>query len=37
MLDLALKFKYLTQEQFGADRDLAIEVSKMLSGFIKSL
>jgi four helix bundle protein len=37
MLSLALKFKYITQEHFDADYNLIIEISKLLSGFIKSL
>jgi four helix bundle protein len=37
MLSLALKLDYITQEQFAADYDLIVEISKLLSGFIKSL
>jgi len=37
MLDLALEFKYITKEQFQKDYNLAIEISKILSGFIKTL
>ena len=37
MLYLALELKYLTEEQFKENYDLSIEISKLLSGFIKTL
>lgn len=37
MLYLALDRKYLTQKEFNNSYNLSIEISKMLSGFIKSL
>lgn len=37
MLNLALEFKYITKDQFQENYDLAVEVSKMISGFIKTL
>ena len=37
MLDLALEFKYITKLEFQKDYDLAVEISKMLSGFSKTL
>jgi len=37
MLHLALEFKYITKEQFREAYDLSIEISKILSGFIKTL
>lgn len=37
MLNLALRFKYITKEEFNTDYGLSIEISKLLSGFIKTL
>lgn len=37
MLYLALELKYLTEEQFKENYDLSVEISKLLSGFIKTL
>lgn len=37
MLLLALDLKYISQEDFQKKYDLTIEISKLLSGFIKSL
>jgi len=37
MLNLALEFKYITKSQFQEDYDLAVEISKIISGFIKTL
>jgi len=37
MLNLALEFKYITTEQFQEDYNLSIEISKIISGFIKTL
>ena len=37
MLNLALEFKYITKVEFDADYNLAVEISKLLSGFIKIL
>ncbi|MFA5318663.1 MAG: four helix bundle protein [Patescibacteria group bacterium] len=34
---LALKLKYITEEEFHKLYNLTIEISKMLSGFIKTL
>ncbi len=37
MLYLALKLKYLSEEDFKKLHNLSIEISKLLSGFIKTL
>lgn len=37
MLYLALKFNYITKDDFKKNYDLAVEISKLLSGFIKTL
>ncbi|MEK9201494.1 MAG: four helix bundle protein [Patescibacteria group bacterium] len=37
MLYLALELGFITQEQFDFNSALAIEISKMISGFIKTL
>ena len=37
MLNLALEFQYLDKNQFNRLEGLAIEISKILSGFIKTL
>jgi four helix bundle protein len=37
MLYLALEFSYLNQEQFNEYYNLSVEISKLLSGFIKTL
>ena len=37
MLNLALEFKYISKDQFQEDYGLAVEISKMLSGLIKTL
>jgi four helix bundle protein len=37
MLHLALNLEYVTKEQYEKDCELAMEVSKILSGFIKTL
>lgn len=37
MLYLALKFCYIDEKQFNISYDLSVEISKLLSGFIKSL
>jgi len=37
MLYLALEFNYLSEEQFKKNYELSIEISKLLSGFIKTL
>lgn len=37
MLYLALELKYITQKEFNELYSLSIEISKMLSGFIKTL
>ena len=37
MLDLAIEFEYITRSQFDELYGLAEEVSKLLSGFIKTL
>lgn len=37
MLDLALALKYIDELEFKKAYNLAVEISKMLSGFIKTL
>ncbi|OHA93846.1 MAG: four helix bundle protein [Candidatus Zambryskibacteria bacterium RIFCSPLOWO2_12_FULL_39_23] len=37
MLDLALELKYITKDHFNALYDCSLEISKILSGLIKSL
>ncbi len=37
MLDLALDFNYLSNDEYQVMRVLSIEISKLLSGFIKTL
>ena len=37
MRGLALQFKYITKEEFDNNHDLSIEISRLLSGFIKKL
>ena len=37
MLYLALELKYLSKEEFKKFHNLSIEISKLLSGFIKTL
>ncbi len=37
MLTLALEFKYITKDQFQENYSLSVEISKMLSGLIKTL
>ncbi|MFH1233187.1 MAG: four helix bundle protein [Patescibacteria group bacterium] len=37
MFYLALQFNYVNQEQFKRYYNLSIEISKMISGFIKTL
>jgi four helix bundle protein len=37
MLYIALELKYVTKEEFNKFHNLTIEVSKLLSGFIKTL
>lgn len=37
MLNLALEFKYISKDQFQENYSLAVEISKMLSGLIKTL
>lgn len=37
MLHLAIKFRYMTKEQFEMDYKLSVEISKIISGFIKTL
>ncbi len=37
MLYLALEFNYLSKEQFNRNYELSIEISRLLSGFIKTL
>lgn len=37
MLHLALKLKYVTKDQYEKYRGIAIEISKILSGLIKTL
>ena len=37
MLYLALELKYISRQEFELDYTMAIEISKMLSGFIKTL
>lgn len=37
MLSVALELNYLSQKQFEENYYLSIEVSKLLSGFIKTL
>ncbi|OGY53221.1 MAG: four helix bundle protein [Candidatus Buchananbacteria bacterium RIFCSPLOWO2_01_FULL_40_23b] len=37
MLYLALSLKYISEEDFKKNYDLSVEISKMLSGFIKTL
>jgi len=37
MLNLAIEFKYITKNQFQEDYNLAVEISKIISGFIKTL
>ena len=37
MLDLGLELKYITEKDFKKMYNLSIEISKLLSGFIKSL
>ncbi len=37
MLYLALEFKYLSEKQFREYYNLSVEISKLLSGFIKTL
>jgi len=37
MLYLGLKFNYINKEQFNKSYDLSVEISKLISGFIKSL
>lgn len=37
MLYAGLELKYLTQDQFKKSFDLCLEISKLLSGFIKTL
>ena len=37
MLYLALKFNYIDQKQYKNFYDLSVEISKLLSGFIKTL
>ena len=37
MLDLGLELKYISEEDFKKLYDLTLEISKLLSGFIKTL
>jgi four helix bundle protein len=37
MLNLALKFNYISKDEFKIDYNLSIEISRLLSGFIKTL
>ena len=37
MLYLALQFNYIDKEQFEINYNLSVEISKLLSGFIKTL
>ena len=37
MLYLALEMKYITKEEYRKANELCIEISKLLSGFIKTL
>jgi four helix bundle protein len=37
MLQIALGLQYLTEEDFKENNDTSIEISKMLSGLIKTL
>ena len=37
MLDLALELKYITKDRFNVLSDCSLEISKILSGLIKSL
>lgn len=37
MLILALEFKYITDEQYQENYNLAVEASRTISGFIKTL
>jgi len=37
MLIIALELGYLTKEEFEKNKELSIEISKLLSGFIKTL
>ncbi|MFA6339256.1 MAG: four helix bundle protein [Candidatus Paceibacterota bacterium] len=37
MLDLGLELKYVTEKDFKKMYNLSVEISKLLSGFIKSL
>lgn len=37
MLYLALQFNYINKEQFKNDYNLSVEISKIISGFIKTL
>lgn len=37
MLSLALEFGYISDDQFQEDYNLAVEISKIISGFIKTL
>jgi len=37
MLDLALELKYMTKDDFKILHSLSLEISKLLSGFIKTL
>lgn len=37
MLDLALELKYMTKDDFKILHNLSLEISKLLSGFIKTL
>ena len=37
MLYLAVQFNYITKEEFKINYDLSVEISKLLSGFIKIL
>lgn len=37
MLHLALELEYVSKKEFNSLHDLTVEISKMLSGFIKTL
>ena len=37
MLDLCLELKYISKQDFKKMYDLTVEISKLLSGFIKSI